>query len=138
MDPMPRWLLKTEPSEYSFADLERAGRARWDGVQNPLAQKHLHAIRANDEVLVYHTGAEKAVIGLARAASDAYPDPERKNPKLAVVDLTPVRRLARPVTLAAIKAEHVFAGWELVKMSRLSVMPVPDELWWRVLQLGGE
>jgi predicted RNA-binding protein with PUA-like domain len=135
---MPRWLLKTEPSDYSFADLERAGRARWDGVQNPLAQKHLHAIRADDEVLVYHTGAEKAVIGLARAASDAYPDPASKNSKLAVVDLTPVRRLARPVTLAAIKAEHAFAGWELVKMSRLSVMPVPDELWRRVLQLGGE
>jgi predicted RNA-binding protein with PUA-like domain len=130
-----RWLVKTEPSEYPYADLEREGRAVWDGIANALAQRHLRAIRRGDELLVYHTGGEKAVVGLARAVSDPYPDPG--NPRLAVVDVEPRRRLPRPVTLAAIKADPAFAGWELVRMSRLSVMPVSDAAWARLRTMAG-
>jgi predicted RNA-binding protein with PUA-like domain len=130
-----RWLLKTEPSDYPYADLERDGRAVWDGIASPLAQKHLRAIRTGDELLVYHTGREKAIVGLARAVSDPYPDP--RDPRLAVFDLEPLRRLPRPVTLAAVKADPAFAGWELVRMSRLSVMPVSEPVWRRLRTLSG-
>jgi predicted RNA-binding protein with PUA-like domain len=130
-----RWLLKTEPSEYPYAALEREGRAVWDGIRNALAQRHLRAIRTGDELLVYHTGAEKAVVGVARAVSDPYPDPQ--DPRLAVFDLEPRGRLPRPVTLAAIKADPAFAGWELVRLSRLSVMPVGDRAWRRLRTLAG-
>jgi predicted RNA-binding protein with PUA-like domain len=135
---MAKWLLKTEPSTYGYDDLERERRAVWDGVTNPVALKHLRAIRKGDELLVYHTGNEKAVVGLARAVSDPYPDPKGKDPKLAVVDLAPVRRLPRPVTLAAVKQQKAFAAWELVRLPRLSVMPVPEPIWRRLLEMGGE
>jgi predicted RNA-binding protein with PUA-like domain len=135
MPPMARWLLKTEPDSYPYADLEREGRAVWDGIANALAQKHLRAIRTGDELLIYHTGGEKAVVGLARAASDPYPDPAK--PTLAVFDVEPRSRLPRPVTLAAIKADPAFAGWELVRMSRLSVMPVPDPVWRKLRTMAG-
>jgi predicted RNA-binding protein with PUA-like domain len=135
---MAKWLLKTEPSTYGYDDLERERRAVWDGVTNPVALKHLRAIRKGDELLVYHTGDEKAVVGLARAVSDPYPDPKRKDPKLAVVDLAPVRRLPRPVTLAAVKQQKAFAAWELARLPRLSVMPVPEPIWRRLLEMGGE
>lgn len=133
---MARWLLKTEPSDYAYDDLERAGKAVWDGVRNAVALKHLRSIRKGDEVLVYHTGAEKAVVGVARATSDAYPDP--KDAALAVVDLAPVRRLERPVTLAAVKADPAFAAWELARLPRLSVMPVPEAVHRRLRSLAGE
>ncbi len=133
---MARWLLKTEPSDYGYGDLERHGKAVWDGVKNAVALKHLRSIRKGDEVLVYHTGNEKAVIALARATSDAYGDP--KDAKLAVVDLAPYRRLERPVTLAEIKADPAFAAWELVRLPRLSVMPVADPLYRRLLALAAE
>jgi predicted RNA-binding protein with PUA-like domain len=132
---MARWLLKTEPSDYAYDDLERAGKAVWDGVKNAVALKHLRSIRKGDEVLVYHTGDEKAVVGLAKATSDAYAGP--KDAALAVVDLAPVRRLKRPVTLAAVKADPAFAAWELARLPRLSVMPVPDAIHRRLLSLGG-
>lgn len=128
---MNRWLLKTEPSDYGYGDLEKAGKAVWDGVRNAVALKHLRAIRRGDEVLVYHTGDEKAVVGVARATSDGYPDP--KDAALVVVDLEPVRRLKRPVTLAEIKADAAFAAWELVRLPRLSVTPVPEPLYRRLL-----
>ena len=96
-----RWLLKTEPGEYSFDDLVRDRTTVWDGVRNPLALKYLRAIRRGDELLIYHTGAVRAVMGLARAASDPYPDPVQQDPKLVVVDVVPGRRLARPVSLEA-------------------------------------
>jgi predicted RNA-binding protein with PUA-like domain len=133
---MARWLLKTEPSDYGYGDLERAGKAVWDGVKNAVALKHLRSIRKGDEVLVYHTGDEKALVALARATSDARADPQ--DPKLAVFDLEPRRRLPRPVTLAEIKADPAFAAWELVRLPRLSVMPVPDALYRRLLALAGE
>jgi predicted RNA-binding protein with PUA-like domain len=122
-----RWLFKTEPSAYSFATLQKEGRTTWDGVKNPLALKNLAKVRRGDSVFVYHTGDEKAVVGLARAVSEAYADPKKKDTKLLVVDLEADRALAAPVTLAAIKASARFSGFDLVRLPRLSVMPVSEE-----------
>src|SRR5215475_10802643 len=102
------WLFKTEPSTYSFAQLRAEGRTTWDGVKNPLALKHLANVATGDSVFIYHTGDEKAVVGVARAATRAYSDPKRKDAKLLVVDLTPLRSLGAPVSLAAIKASKRF------------------------------
>lgn len=132
---MSRWLLKTEPSTYAFADLVRDGRTTWDGVSNPVALGHLRAMKKGDEALVYHTGDEKAAVGVARVASDPYPDPKQKDPRLVVVDLEPVRALPRPVTLKAVKADPRFADFALVRISRLSVMPVTDAQWKALLAL---
>ncbi len=123
------WLLKTEPSAYSFAQLQRDQRAVWDGVKNPMALKHLSQIQKGDRLLIYHTGDEKAVVGIATALSAAYPDPKKRDPKLLVFDLAPVSELRRPVTLAEIKANPNFSRWELVRLPRLSVMPVSREYW---------
>ena len=132
---MNRWLLKTEPTTYSFADLVRAKKAVWDGVSNALALQHLRAMKPGDEALIYHSGKEKAAVGIAKVSAAPYADPKEKDPKLVVVDLVPVRALQTPVTLAAIKADPRFAGWELVRMSRLSVMPVSATQWAAVLKL---
>ena len=134
---MARWLLKTEPGEYSWGDLERDGRTRWDGVTNPLALQHAHRVRSGDEVVVYHTGSERAAVGIARIVSDPYPDPAAGDDRLVVFDLEPVRRLARPVTLAELKADPAFAGFDLLRLPRLSVMPVPAGLWRRLLGRAG-
>lgn len=123
------WLVKTEPAEFSYTDLERDGEAVWDGVSNPLALRHLRAMRAGDQVLVYHTGSQKAVVGVAEVVRDAYPDPRRKNQRLVVVDLKPCERLARPVTLAELKASAVFEDSPLVRQGRLSVVPISAEQW---------
>ena len=130
------WLVKTEPSTYSFERLIEEKKARWDGVANALAQKNLRAMKKGDAVLVYHTGDVKAAVGLARVASDPYPDPA--DPKFTVVDLEAVRALSRPVTLAQVKADVKFAEFALVRMARLSVMPVAAEHWSRLLALAGE
>ena len=129
---MARWLVKEEPEHYGYAQLECDRKTVWAGVRNPLAQKHLRAIRKGDPIFYYHTGKEKAVVGMAKAASDAYPDPADASGKLHVVDIAPVKMLPRPVTLAAIKAERAFASFPLVRMSRLSVMPVTDAEWTRI------
>lgn len=126
------WLFKEEPSNYSFDAFVKDGKTTWSGVKNPLAQKHLHAVKRGDRVFYYHTGDEKAVVGIARALGDAYPDPADPSGKLAVVDLAPVRKLGTPVTLKAIKADPAFAGFPLVRMARLSVMPVSDAEWSRI------
>ena len=126
------WLLKEEPSNYSYDDLARDGRTSWTGVRNPLAQKHLRAIRKGDAIFFYHTGNEKAVVGIARAAGDAYPDPADKTGKLYAVDVEPVKKLKSAVTLSSIKADKAFASFPLVRMSRLSVMPVTDVEWKRI------
>lgn len=123
------WLLKTEPSTYSFADLQRDKRTVWDGVKNPQALKNLGQMQKGDRLLIYHTGDEKAVVGIATALSAAYADPKKNDPKLWVVDLAPAAALPRPVTLAEIKASPKFAGWELVRLPRLSVMPVSAQHW---------
>src|SRR5947207_15402875 len=118
------WLLKTEPSTYSFADLERDKRAVWDGVANALALKHLRSMRRGDLAFIYHTGDEKQIVGIAEVASDPYPDPKENDPKLAVIDLKPGERLPRPVTLAEIKTARGFVNCELVRSGRLSVITV--------------
>lgn len=129
------WLVKTEPQAYSYADLEREGRATWDGVTNPAALKNLRAMQAGELVVVYHTGDEKAAVGLARVARAAYPDPRAGQARLVVVDLEPVRRLPAPVSLADIKASPLFDGSPLVRQSRLSVVPLSAEQG-RALQQG--
>jgi len=123
------WLVKEEPENYNFEMLVKDGRTTWTGVKNPLAQKHLQTIKQGDNVFFYHTGKEKSVVGVARALSDAYPDSKDKTGKLHAFDLGPVRRLKKPVTLAAIKQSGKFATFALVRMSRLSVMPVTDAEW---------
>jgi len=126
------WLFKEEPSSYSFDDFVKDGKTTWSGVKNPVAQKHLHSVKRGDRVFYYHTGGEKAVVGVAKATGDAYADPNDKTGKAAVVDIAPVRKLARPVTLAEIKADASFKTFPLVRISRLSVMPVTDAEWRRI------
>jgi predicted RNA-binding protein with PUA-like domain len=126
------WLFKEEPTHYSYDDLVRDGKTSWTGVKNPLAQKHLRGVTKGDRIFFYHTGDEKAVVGIARAAGAAYPDPADKTAKLHAVDVEPVKKLARPVTLAAIKADKAFADLPLVRMPRLSVMPISDAQWDRI------
>ena len=118
------WLLKTEPGTYSYDDLEREGRAVWDGVTNPVALRNLRAMKAGDRAFVYHTGDERAVVGRAQVVKAAYPDPKAGNDRLVVVDLEPAGRLARPVTLDQIKKLAAFADSPLVRQGRLSVVPL--------------
>jgi len=132
---MNHWILKTEASTYSFDDLQRAKRAVWDGVKNPLALKHIRSMQPGDAVLIYHTGDEKAVIGLARVTRAAYPDPKQKIAKLVVVDLAAGARLPAPVPLSVIKTDPVFKDLALVRMPRLSVVPATAVQWKRLLQL---
>lgn len=126
------WLFKEEPTHYSYDDLVREKKTVWSGVKNPLAQKHLRGVRKGDRIFYYHTGDVKAVVGVAKAAGDAYPDPKDRSGRLHAVDVVPVRKLARPVTLAEIKADSSFADFPLVRISRLSVMPVTDAEWKRI------
>ncbi|MFO7166448.1 MAG: EVE domain-containing protein [Chloroflexota bacterium] len=136
---MPRhWILKTEPDCYSFADLEREGKTVWDGVSNNAALKHLRDMRPGDTALIYHTGDERRAVGLAEVVSEPYPDPQAGDPRLVVVDVRPLRRLARPVTLSDVKADPSFADFALVRQGRLSVVPVTEEQWSRLLAMAGE
>lgn len=131
---MATYLFKTEPDEFSWDDLVRDARAPWDGVANNAALIHLRACRPGDEVFIYHTGAERRIVGLARVVREPYEDPSKPGvtragePKFAVVDIEPIRPAPYPVTLAAIKADPQFAAFTLVTQSRLSVMPVPAPL----------
>ena len=129
---MPCWLFKEEPDHYSFDDLERDGSTTWSGVTNALAQKHLRAIKKGDCVFYYHTGSEKAVVGIMEVTADPTPDPDDEAGKRVVVSVKPLRKLKHPVPLAAIKADKAFANWELVRIARLSVMPVPAEVWKKI------
>jgi predicted RNA-binding protein with PUA-like domain len=129
------WLFKEEPSNYSFDALVKDKKTIWSGVRNPLAQKHLRAVKKGDAIFYYHTGNEKSVVGIARAMGDAYPDPTDPGGKAAVVDVEPVKKLPRPVTLAEIKADPAFKDFALVRISRLSVMPVSADQWRRIEKL---
>jgi predicted RNA-binding protein with PUA-like domain len=133
---MAQWIVKTEPSAYSHADLVKDGTTVWDGVKNPVALRHLAAMKRGDEVMIYHTGSEKAAVGLATVTGEARPDPKKKDPKRLVVTLKAGRPLARPVTLAEIKADAAFAGSPLVRVPRLSVIPASAAQWRRLLALG--
>lgn len=116
---MARWLFKEEPGTYGFADLERDGQTNWEGISNPLALKYLRQVKPGDRILLYHTGKEKAVVGEMKAIAA----------KDGVVTVAPVRRLKRPISLAELKAQEELASWELIRISRLSVMPVSDDQW---------
>lgn len=129
------WLVKEEPANYSYDNFVTDRGTTWSGVKNPLAQKHLRAIRKGDLVFYYHTGTEKAVVGIAKAATDAYPDPADKSGKAHVVDLVPVRKLPKPVTLAAVKADKRFKDFALTYLPRLSVMPVSEREWNAIVEM---
>jgi predicted RNA-binding protein with PUA-like domain len=132
---MNNWLFKEEPTHYSFDDFAKDKKAVWSGVRNPVAQRNLRSVKKGDRVFYYHTGDERSVVGIAKALGDAYPDPDDASGKAFVVDIGPVRKLARPVTLKEIKADKAFADFPLVRISRLSVMPVTDAQWARIEKL---
>jgi predicted RNA-binding protein with PUA-like domain len=132
MAAMARWLFKEEPTHYSFADLERDGTTVWDGIANALALQNLRKVRAGDRVFYYHTGKEKAVVGEMVVTQGPRPDPSCDDEKLVVVTVKPVRRLHHPVSLTRIKNDPALAKWDLVRLSRLSVVPVTDVQWRRV------
>lgn len=126
---MGYWLLKTEPSTYSWSDLVKAKRATWDGVKNPTALRNMREMKVGDLAFIYHTGDTKAIVGIAKVVKAAYPDPKAGDDSLVVVDLEPVKPLKAPVTLASVKADKQYAAWALVRIPRLSVMPVAPEHW---------
>ena len=132
---MPFWLFKSEPDSYSFDDLQRDHTTLWDGVTNALARKHLREVKPGDRIWFYHTGDERAIVGLMEAVSGPQPDPNEDDPKSVVVKVTSIRKLKQPVTLARIKADKLLADWDLVRNSRLSVMPVSPAQWRRVDEL---
>ena len=132
---MGKWLLKTEPDCYSWADLARDKKATWDGVTNALALKHIRTMKKGDLALIYHTGDERQAVGIAQITTAPYPDPKEDDEKLAVVDLKPVKPLETPVPLDVIKSDPAFSGWDLLRISRLSVVPVPDAMWDRLEEL---
>lgn len=134
---MSYWILKTEPSTYSYADLEREGKTVWDGVKNPFALRNMSQMKPGDSVLIYHTGNEKAVVGRAEVVAPPYPDPKLKDPQRLVVELIPKGRVPRPVTLAQIKADKTFADNALVRQGRLSVVGATPDQWTRLLALSG-
>jgi predicted RNA-binding protein with PUA-like domain len=131
------WILKTDSDVYPFDQLERERKAVWDGVSNPVALKHIRSMTPGDPLLIYHSGATKEIVGLARVTSAPYTDPKRGDPKLTVVDIEVERRLPRTVSLAAIKAEPSFAQLALVRQPRLSVIPVPESQWKKLLAMAG-
>jgi len=132
---MGRWLLKTEPDCYCWDDLVRDKRTVWDGVSNALALKNLRQIKKGDQAFIYHTADQRSVIGVADVVSNPYPDPKEQEEKLAVVDVKLNHKLPRPVSLAEMKADPAFAGWDLLRLSRLSVMSVPEKIWQRIEEL---
>lgn len=135
---MAYWLLKTEPSTYSWDDLVRDKKATWDGVAAPAALKNIRSMKKGDLAFVYHTGDEKSAVGIAVIDSDSFPDPKADDEKLVVFNLKPQKKLAKRVSLAQIKAEPAFEGWDLLRIGRLSVVPVPPKMWKRLLELAGD
>lgn len=135
---MAYWLLKTEPTDYSWAKLVRDKKATWDGIANATALIHLRTMKAGDQALIYHTGNERAAVGIAKITKGPYPDPKENDPKLVVVDLESGKALGRPVTLDEIKADKTFAGWDLLRIGRLSVVPTPKLMWDRIIEMSKE
>lgn len=131
------WILKTDADVYPFDQLERERKAVWDGVSNAVALKHIRSMAPGDPLLIYHSGEGKELVGLARVTRSPYQDPKQNDPKLAVVDIEVDRRLPRTVSLAAIKADPFFADLGLVRMPRLSVIPVPEAQWKKLLSMAG-
>jgi len=131
------WLLKTEPTVFSYDDLVRLGRDKWDGVRNWAALGHMAGMRPADLCLFYHTGEERQAVGVCRVVSEPYPEPGQDDARIRLVDVEPAYRFPRPVPLAAIKADPAFTDWALVRQSRLSIMPVPEPLWHRIHAMAG-
>lgn len=134
---MAKFLFKEEPSNYSFDAFAKDGGTTWSGVKNPVAQKNLRSVKKGDLVFYYHTGDEKQIVGIAKASGDAYPDPADKSGKAHVVDVVPVKKLPKPVTLAQVKADKRFKEFPLTYLPRLSVMPVRDAEWDAILKMAG-
>lgn len=134
---MNRWILKTDSDVYPFDQLQRERQAVWDGVSNPVALRHIRGMAPGDPLMIYHSGAGKEIVGLAQVRSTPYPDPKRKDPKLVVVDIEADRRLPRTVSLADIRADPAFADLGLVRAPRLSVMPVTEVQWNKLLAMAG-
>jgi predicted RNA-binding protein with PUA-like domain len=132
---MARWLLKTEPDCYNWDDLARDKKTAWDGVTNALALKHIRSMKKGDLALIYHTGDERAVVGVAEVTSDPYPDPKEEDDRIVIVDVKVKKKLPRPVTLSDFKADKAFEGWDLLRIGRLSVVPVPQKMWERIEEL---
>ena len=128
------WLVKQEPTSYSFDTLEKESTAVWDGVHNNLALKHINSMKKGDLAFFYYSGDEKQIVGILEVTSNSYPNPKEKDKRFVVVDVKHKKRLKRPVTLAEIKKEKKFKDWELLRISRLSVMPVPKEIWDKILE----
>ena len=136
---MPQyWVLKTDSEVYPFEQLEREHRTVWDGVSNPVALKHIRSMAPGDQLLIYHSGNTKEIVGVAHVVSTPYQDPKKKDSKLFVVEIEADHRLPRPVPLAAIKAEPAFAELALVRQPRLSVIPVGEQQWRQLLAMGGQ
>ncbi|BAY91826.1 MULTISPECIES: EVE domain-containing protein [unclassified Tolypothrix] len=132
---MAYWLLKTEPDSYSYSDLAIEGSTVWDGVNNPLALKHLRTMVIGDLALIYHTGKERQVVGIAEIVSQPYADPALNDAKRTVVDVRAIQKVKQPVTLAQIKQDSFFKDFDLLRLSRLSVVPVSESYWQRLMQL---
>ena len=131
------WLLKTEPSDYSYNDLKKDRKTIWDGVTNNLALKHLRDMKKGDLAFIYHTGKERTLVGIAEVVSDPYPDPKQKDSRLAVVDVKAKGEFPRGVALKEIKSDATFSDFLLVRLPRLSVMPVTSSQWKRLLDMAG-
>lgn len=128
------WLVKQEPSVYNYASLEKEKKTTWDGVHNNLALKHLNSMKKGDQAFFYHTGDEKQTVGIIEIISDPYPNPKEDNKRFVVVDVKPIKPLRRPVTLEEMKQDTLFKNWDLLRISRLSVMPVPKNIWDAILK----
>jgi predicted RNA-binding protein with PUA-like domain len=130
-----KWLFKSDPEHYSYQDLERDKKTVWDGISNNLALKHLRNVRRGDEVMIYHSGGERAVVGLAEVLSDPHPDPKKKEPRLVVVDIAARGTVSRRVGLDEIKKQAGLKDFDLVRLPRLSVMPVSEKQWTALMAL---
>ena len=133
-----KWLVKSEPDTYAYADLERDGRTVWDGVRNHAAAGHLKVMKTGDQVFFYHSQQGKHVVAIAEVAKEAFPDASDPTGKFVAVELTPVRRLKSPVALADMKANPALADMAMLRQGRLSVSPVTDAQWAAILKMAGE
>ncbi|HZF41312.1 MAG TPA: EVE domain-containing protein [Blastocatellia bacterium] len=132
-----RWLFKTEPEDYSYDDLERDRRVMWCGVRNSITLKNLREVRLGDQILIYHEGAENAVVGTAEAVTDAYPDPKEDDASVVVVEIKPRRKFAEPLLLAEIRASRALGDFDPARLPPLSVMPVSSMEWQVIQELSG-
>jgi predicted RNA-binding protein with PUA-like domain len=135
---MAYWLLKSEPDVYSYDDLARDKKTEWDGVANNTALKHIRSMHKGDLALIYHTGDERTAVGIAEIISEPHPDPKLSDEKMVVITIKPKKKLARPVTLAEIKSDPAFAGWDLLRIGRLSVVPTSEKMWKHIEKLADQ